>query len=70
MAFASVQEGESFVPQSEPLYGMESNRAGGYSYKVDDFTRFMRFLVLGADGGTYYYGEKELKRENVQSLDR
>lgn len=70
MAFTSVQEGESFVPQSESLYGMESNRAGGYSYKVDDLTRFMRFLVLGADGGTYYYGEKELKRENVQSLDR
>lgn len=70
MAFNAVQEGESFVPQSKPLTGMEDNRAGGYSYKVDDSTRFTRFLVLGADGGTYYYGEKELKRENVQSLDR
>ncbi|VDH92241.1 60 kDa SS-A/Ro ribonucleoprotein [Mytilus galloprovincialis] len=58
------------VPQMEALVGQAKNKAGGFSYEVDDFTRLLRFLILGAEGGTYYSSEKELKRENVQSIDR
>lgn len=58
------------VSQMEALVGQAKNKAGGFSYQVDDFTRLLRFLILGAEGGTYYSSEKELKRENVQSIDR
>ena len=43
---------------------------GGYVYKVDDLSRLTRFLCLGAEGGTYYVTEQELKRENVQCITR
>ena len=38
------------TPQSEPIPGTTQvpNSAGGYSWKVDDWTRLDRFLVLGA----------------------
>ncbi|XP_052064151.1 RNA-binding protein RO60-like [Mytilus californianus] len=58
------------VSQMEALVGQTKNKAGGFSYQVDDFTRLLRFLILGTEGGTYYSSEKELKRENVQSIDR
>ena len=44
------------TPPSAPIPGTTqlANSAGGYSWPVDDWTRFDRFLVLGAEGGTYY----------------
>ncbi len=58
------------VPQSAPLPGQVPNNAGGYSYQVDDMQRLRRFMVLGSEGGTYYTGEKELGRENAESVLR
>ena len=34
------------------------NSNSGYSWQVDDWTRLDRFLILGAEGGTYYIGER------------
>ena len=44
------------TPQSQPIPGSTqvANSAGGYSWEVDDWTRFDRFLIFGAEGGTYY----------------
>jgi 60 kDa SS-A/Ro ribonucleoprotein len=62
------------TPQSEPIPGRESdmseNSAGGFSFGVDDWTRLDRFLVLGAEGGSYYADEQELSKENAQAIVR
>src|SRR5207244_8389186 len=42
------------APQSQPIPGSNQvrNSGGGYSWQADDWTRFDRFLILGAEGGT------------------
>jgi 60 kDa SS-A/Ro ribonucleoprotein len=46
------------------------NSGGGYSWAVDDWTRFDRFLILGAEGGTYYITERDLVKQNHDALIR
>lgn len=60
------------TPQSQPIPGSTQvrNSGGGYSWQVDDWTRFDRFLILGAEGGTYYIGERELVKQNHDALVR
>ena len=60
------------TPQSQPIPGSTqvANSAGGYSWEVDDWTRFDRFLILGAEGGTYYIGERDLVKQNHDAIVR
>lgn len=62
------------TPQSEAIPGREAemapNNAGGVTFVLDDWGRFRRFLVLGAEGGTYYVGEKKLVKENAACVER
>jgi len=60
------------TPQSQPIPGSTQvrNSNNGYSWQVDDSTRLDRFLILGAEGGTYYIGERELVKQNHDSLIR
>ena len=60
------------TPQSRPIPGSTQvpNSAGGYSWRVDDWMRFDRFLILGAEGGTYYITERDLVRENHDAVVR
>ena len=44
------------------------NKAGGFVFKVDNFDRLKRFLILGAESGAYYAEGQELKVENVTSV--
>jgi 60 kDa SS-A/Ro ribonucleoprotein len=44
------------------------NAAGGFVFAVDKWTRLDRFLVLGAEGGTYYVDEKKHVQGNVMCL--
>ena len=48
--------------QSEPIFGrsMVQNAAGGFVFEIDDWQRLRRFLILGAEGGTYYASERKL----------
>jgi 60 kDa SS-A/Ro ribonucleoprotein len=46
------------------------NNAGGFTFVVDDWSRLRRFLILGAEGGTYYAGERKLVRENAAVVER
>jgi len=46
------------------------NSAGGYTFVVDDWARLRRFLVLGAEGGTYYASEKKLTQDNATCVAR
>ncbi|MEI9961124.1 MAG: TROVE domain-containing protein [Limisphaerales bacterium] len=60
------------TPQSLPIPGTNQvrNSGGGYAWQVDDWTRLDRFLILGAEGGTYYIGEHELVKQNHDALIR
>lgn len=58
------------TPQSAPLPGQVPNSGGGFVWSVDDWTRLDRFLVLGAEGGSYYAGERALTLENAQTVLR
>ena len=60
------------TPQSRPIRGSTQvrNSAGGHSWEVDDWTRFDRFLILGAEGGTYYIGERDLVKQNHDAVVR
>src|SRR5437762_1669685 len=60
------------TPQSLPIPGSNQvpNSAGGYSWQVDDWTRFDRFLILSAESGTYYITERDLVKQNHDALVR
>ncbi len=60
------------TPQSQPVPGSTQvpSSGGGYSWAVDDWTRFDRFLILGAESGTYYIGEHDLVKQNHDALVR
>lgn len=60
------------TPQSLPIPGRESemqkNNAGGFTFTADSFTRMERFLILGSEGGTYYVGEADITKQNVDNV--
>lgn len=59
------------TPQTEKAHPkQQKNNARGFSFVLDDWGRLERFLVLGADGGTYYVSERELARSNAQCVER
>ncbi|MHA1720092.1 MAG: TROVE domain-containing protein [Promethearchaeota archaeon] len=60
------------TPQNESVPGknMIKNSAGGFVFKVDDWDRLDRFLILGSEGGTYYIKERILTRENAECVIR
>src|SRR5438876_4705904 len=62
----------SSTPQSQPIPGSSQvpNSGGGYSWQVDDWTRLDRFLILGAEGGTYYIAERDLVKQNHDAIVR
>ena len=63
---------DSTTPQTERIPGtlQVENSAKGYSWLLDDWQRVDRFLVLGAEGGTYYAGERELVIANASAAQR
>jgi 60 kDa SS-A/Ro ribonucleoprotein len=58
--------------QSQPIPSREKdmarNNAGGVAFKADSFVRLERFLILGSEGGTYYVGESDLTKQNVDNV--
>ena len=57
------------TPQTEQAHpDQRKNNAGGYSFVVDKWCRLERFLILGAEGGTYYVNQRKLVRDNFKSL--
>ncbi len=58
------------TPQGEPQPDKDQvkNSGGGYVYALDDWARVDRFLILGAEGGTFYVAEHKLAAENAQHL--
>ncbi|UUG69427.1 Ro-like RNA binding protein [Streptomyces phage Sham] len=72
--FASSQKrARVATPQTERTPGRTDevkNNTGGFVFKVDDKSRLERFLILGTDKGTYYVGEQDLTKQNVDVLNR
>ena len=68
MSYLSKWFNKNKTPQSAPIPGTSQvpNSAGGFAFAVDDWTRLDRFLILGAEGGTYYATERKLTRENAR----
>src|SRR5258705_6010313 len=60
------------TPQSQPIPGSSQvrNSVSGYWWQVDDWTRLDRFLILGAEGGTYYITEHDLVKQNHDAIVR
>ena len=58
--------------QSLPIPGSTQvrNSGSGYSWEVDDWQRLDRFLILAAESGTYYIGERELVKQNHNAIVR
>ena len=70
MTYLSKWFNKNKTPQSAPIPGTSQvpNSAGGFAFAVDDWTRLDRFLILGAEGGSYYASERKLTRENAQAV--
>lgn len=72
MKYLLEQETEKKTPQSKPIPGrekqMERNNAGGFAFSADMWTRLDRWLILGSDGGSYYVGESDLTKQNVDNV--
>lgn len=60
------------TPQTRAIPGKDQvkDSAGGYVFAVDDWVRLDRFLILGAEGGSYYAGEMKLTIENAEAVAR
>ncbi len=59
-----------FMTQQEPAHPDQvKNNAGGYSFAPDCWARLDRWLILGAEGGTYYVSERTLTRENAKTIE-
>jgi 60 kDa SS-A/Ro ribonucleoprotein len=41
------------------------NAAGGWVFPINEWSRFLRFLIIGTEGGTYYVPEERLQTENL-----
>jgi 60 kDa SS-A/Ro ribonucleoprotein len=56
-------------PQSEKAHPKQAeNNAGGFAFVISQWDRLVRFLILGAEGGTYYVGERKLVLQNCDTL--
>lgn len=56
------------TPQRQPMPGRTDqyeNSAGGFVFGLTPWKQLERFLVLGAEGGTYYATERKLTVENA-----
>ena len=63
------RHGTAPTPQSEPMRPDQvPNSAGGWAWDTEPYMRAKRFLILGTEGGTYYAGERDLTRENIDGL--
>lgn len=45
------------------------NNAGGFVFALDKWAQLDRFLIFGAEGGTYYVNERKLTQENARVVE-
>ena len=54
------------TPQSQPIPGSSqvANSGGGFSWQITPWQQLERFLILGAEGGTFYIQQQDLVKSN------
>jgi 60 kDa SS-A/Ro ribonucleoprotein len=62
---------QHFAPRDTPATEQADprqvpNSTGGWTFQIDKWKQLERFLILGAEGGTYYASERELTVENAK----
>lgn len=69
-AYKQFKSSTGQTPQTEPIPATQQirNSAGGYSFEVGIWERLKRFLILGAEGNSYYSTERQLVMENANSV--
>jgi 60 kDa SS-A/Ro ribonucleoprotein len=69
-ALNNAAKGLNKTPQTQRARKDQvKNDAGGFVFQVSDQSRLERFLILGVDGGTYYVGEVDHAKRNVDFLN-
>ena len=64
-----VKPKASTIKQTQPLDGTQvKNDAGGFVYDIGAWGQLDRFLILGAEGGTYYCQEQKHVKRNYEAL--
>ncbi|GLC64530.1 hypothetical protein PLESTF_000175800 [Pleodorina starrii] len=59
------------IPQSQPLDDNQVlNNAGGFVYKIGDFARLRRFIILGSNSNNYYVSSQNVTLENCECVLR
>jgi 60 kDa SS-A/Ro ribonucleoprotein len=58
----------AYVDAVKPVAPTVENHEGGKVYEADIWTRLRRFLILGAEGGTYYANQRDLTLKNVDAI--
>jgi 60 kDa SS-A/Ro ribonucleoprotein len=59
------------TPQKEQAKATQVKaRNGGFVFKVDDWKRLDRFLIIGNENGSYYASERQLTGENYDCILR
>src|SRR5260370_31380293 len=57
------------TPQSEKAREEQVlNNAEGFVFQVSSWTQLDRFLILGAEGNTYYATERQMTRDNAKNV--
>lgn len=58
------------TPQNKPVIDKDQikNKAGGYVFQVDLWTRLDRFIILGSDNNTFYVDQVTLTNENYEAI--
>lgn len=58
-----------FTPQKDMAREDQvMNGAGGFVFELDKWSRLDRWLILGAEGGTYYTSERALTRDSAKTI--
>lgn len=65
-----IDQGPGTLTQAQKAPGEKKNNAGGYSFVLNDWDKLDRFLILGAEGGTYYVGENKLVKDNAKTVQK
>ncbi|KAG2428652.1 hypothetical protein HXX76_011357 [Chlamydomonas incerta] len=59
------------VPQSQPMSADQVvNNAGGFVFKVDDFTLLRRYVILGSAANNYYVSRQSVDLASAQCVVR
>lgn len=60
----------SATPQTVAVPGKNQvqNNAGGFVFQITPWDQMRRYLILGAEGGTYYVSEQDLTKQSYQNV--